>query len=78
MVHDAVWASAGMQGRGFLCLVCLEARLIAAGHGLLQLDDFIDAPCNAGVRFGYAMARRNAGIARRAVLEVKRRHLAKP
>ena len=65
MVHDTVWAKAGMQRRGFLCLSCLEKRLIAAGHGPLCLDDFINAPCNAGVHFGYALARREAGIAPR-------------
>jgi len=60
MVHDAIWANAGMSRRGFLCLSCLEKRLIAAGHGPLCLDDFIEAPCNAGIRFGYAMARKPA------------------
>lgn len=67
MVRDGIWANAGMQQRGFLCLGCLEKRLIAAGHGPLQLDDFIDAPCNAGIRFGYTLARREDGIRRDAV-----------
>lgn len=58
MVHDTVWANAGMQRRGFLCLNCLEARLLTAGHGRLKLDDFTSAPCNASLRFGYAVARR--------------------
>ena len=61
MVHDTVWANAGMQRRGFLCLNCLEARLLTAGHGRLKLDDFTNAPCNASLRFGYAMARREGG-----------------
>ena len=60
MVHAAVWAKAKMPSRGFLCLGCLETRLIAAGHGPLQLDDFTHAPCNAGLYFGYAMATRVA------------------
>lgn len=62
MVHDAVWAKAGMR-RGFLCLGCLEKRLVAAGHGPLQLDNFTRAPCNAGLFFGYAMATRVAATA---------------
>jgi len=77
MVHNAVWAKAGMQRRGFLCLGCLEKRLIAAGHCPLQLNDFINAPCNAGIRFGYALAKRDAGIVRRALLEMKRKVLRK-
>jgi hypothetical protein len=58
MVHDAVWAKAGMQRRGFLCLTCLEDRLIAGGQDQLTLTDFTNAPCNAALRFGHAMALR--------------------
>ena len=61
MVHDTVWAKAQMQHRGFLCLKCLDERLIAAGHGSLSLTDFTDAPCNAAIRFGYALAARVTG-----------------
>jgi hypothetical protein len=60
MVRDAVWVKAGMKPRGFLCLGCLEKRLVAAGHRPLQLDDFTHAPCNAGLFFGHAMATRSA------------------
>ena len=65
MVHDAVWANAGMQRRGFLCLSCLEDRLLAAGHGRLNLDDFTSAPCNASLCFGYALAARSNPAIRR-------------
>lgn len=61
MVHDTVWAKAGMPRRGFLCLKCLDERLIAAGHGSLSLTNFTDAPCNAALRFGYALAARVTG-----------------
>jgi hypothetical protein len=64
MVYDAVWAKAGMSPRGFLCLGCLEKRLVAAGHGPLQLYNFTNAPCNAGVYFGYAMASHAAAAMR--------------
>ena len=60
MVHAEVWAKAGMQRRGFLCLGCLETRLVVAGHGPLQLEDFTNAPCNASLYFGYGMATRAA------------------
>jgi hypothetical protein len=59
MVNDVVWANAGMPRRGFLCLSCLETRLVAAGHRPLQLDDFTHVPCNAGIYFGAALAARN-------------------
>jgi len=55
MVHDTVWANASMQRRGFLCLPCLETRLVAAGHRPLELDDFTHVPCNAGIFFGAAL-----------------------
>jgi hypothetical protein len=58
MVHDAVWTKVGMQRRGFLCLGCLDDRLVAEGHGQLKIADFTAAPCNAALRFGYAMALR--------------------
>ncbi len=58
MVHSAVWTKAGMPYRGFLCLQCLDERLVACGHGPLELADFTDAPCNAALRFGFVMARR--------------------
>lgn len=47
-----------MPRRGFLCLTCLDDRLVAAGHGHLKLADFTRAPCNAALRFGYAVALR--------------------
>lgn len=56
MVRAAIWQRAGMPRRGFLCLTCLDDRLVAAGHGHLKLADFTRAPCNAALRFGYAMA----------------------
>lgn len=58
MVHAAIWQRAGMPRRGFLCLTCLDDRLVAAGHGHLKLADFTRAPCNAALRFGYAVALR--------------------
>ena len=63
MVRDEVWAKAGMMGCGFLCLGCLETRLIAAGHGPLKVTDFTEVPCNAGVHFGYALALRDVAAA---------------
>jgi hypothetical protein len=60
MVNDAVWANAGMSRRGFLCLSCLETRLVAAGHGPLTLADFTAVPSNAALRFGYKLAQRKA------------------
>jgi len=60
MVHDEVWAKAGMAARGFLCLGCLDERLAAAGHRHLRLADFTKAPVNACLRFGYALAKREA------------------
>jgi hypothetical protein len=42
MVHDAVWAEAGMGPHGFLCISCLERRL---GRPLTGRD-LIDAGCN--------------------------------
>lgn len=62
MVRDAVWAAAGMD-RGFLCLSCLETRLIAAGYGPLRIADFTDVPGNAGLLFGYALALRTVAVA---------------
>jgi hypothetical protein len=62
MVRDAVWAAAGMD-RGFLCLSCLETRLIAAGYGQLTIADFTDVPGNAGLLFGYALALRTVAAA---------------
>ena len=58
MVHDAVWARSGMQRRGFLCLGCLDERLVAAGHAPLTLADFTHVPSNAALKFGYALALR--------------------
>lgn len=50
MVHDQVWADAGMKtgdenhsGRGFLCIGCLEKRLVRQ----LTPADFKDLPINA-------------------------------
>jgi hypothetical protein len=60
MVHDAVWARSGMQRRGFLCLGCLDERLLAAGHGPLTFSDFTAVPSNAALRFGYKLAQREA------------------
>jgi hypothetical protein len=43
MVHDDVWADAGMTpDGGMLCISCLEQRL----GGPLVPDDLIDAPVN--------------------------------
>jgi hypothetical protein len=43
MVHDDVWAQAGMDvASGFLCVRCLQRRL---GRPLTG-DDLIDAGCN--------------------------------
>lgn len=43
MVHDRVWAKAGMKPKGgYLCISCLETRL---GRRLRHAD-FTDAPCN--------------------------------
>ena len=43
MVHDAVWARAGMYSDGgFLCVGCLEKRL----GRTLRPSDFTDAPIN--------------------------------
>lgn len=56
MVHAAIWQRAGMPRRGFLCLTCLDDRLVAAGHGHLKLTDFTATPCNAALRFGYDLA----------------------
>jgi len=43
MVHDAVWARAGMYSNGgFLCIGCLEKRL----GRTLRPSDFTDAPIN--------------------------------
>jgi len=47
MVHDHLWAEAGMKPRrisGMLCVGCLEIRL---GREL-NSNDFIDAPINRG------------------------------
>lgn len=71
MVHAEVWAKAKMPQRGFLCLVCLEKRLIAAGHGPLQLNDFTRAPCNAGIVFGYAMAKRVTNATRKRGVDAR-------
>src|SRR5262245_51849772 len=46
MVFPEVWETAGMPYRGFLCLACLNKRLIASGRGPLTLGDFTLAPCN--------------------------------
>lgn len=43
MVTDQVWRSANPQGRGMLCIGCLESRL----RRLLTRDDFTDAPLNS-------------------------------
>jgi hypothetical protein len=59
MVTDTVWANAGMQRRGFLCLSCLETRLVTAGHEPLKLDDFKHVPCNAGIYFGASLVARS-------------------
>lgn len=42
MVHDEVWAAAGMDTRGHLCVGCLESRL----GRQLHRHDFVDAPVN--------------------------------
>ena len=47
-----------MQRRGFLCLGCLDERLVAAGHPALALADFTNVPSNAALKFGYALAMR--------------------
>lgn len=44
MVHDEVWAQAGMED-GFLHLACLEKRI---GRNL-EGDDFPDYPINEGI-----------------------------
>jgi hypothetical protein len=47
MVHDEVWAKAGMNPNGgMLCIGCLERRI---GRKLCR-DDFIDAPINKYAR----------------------------
>ena len=58
MVHSEIWQRAEMPLRGFLCLTCLESRLVARGHGKLTIADFTSAPCNAELRFGYDLALR--------------------
>jgi hypothetical protein len=50
MVRNEVWAAAGMS-HGVLHLRCLEKRL---GRDL-TLDDFMDSPANAAIRFGWRM-----------------------
>src|SRR5262245_22609735 len=43
MVHDDVWAAAGMSTfKGYLCVGCLQARL----DRVLTGDDLTDAGCN--------------------------------
>ncbi|URM90389.1 hypothetical protein LUW75_10730 [Streptomyces sp. MRC013] len=42
MVHDHVWAAAGMCPFGFLCIGCLEVRL---GRSL-NAADFLNVPLN--------------------------------
>ena len=42
MVKDAVWAAAGLEPRGLICLVCLADRL---GREL-RFGDFTPAPVN--------------------------------
>lgn len=45
LVHDDVWASAGLQPTdGFLCVECLEARL---GRKLTGADLRLDVPINS-------------------------------
>jgi hypothetical protein len=47
MVHNELWARAGMEPNGgFLCIGCLERRL---GRRLTP-DDFTDCPLNADQR----------------------------
>lgn len=66
MVRKSVWKKVGMRPSSFLCLSCLETRLIAAGHGSLRLNDFTHVPCNEGIFFGYNIAvadmRRKRGV----------------
>ena len=59
MVHAAVWALSGVS-RGFLCLECLDTRLVATGRGPLTLADFTAVPGNAALRFGYKLAQHAA------------------
>lgn len=54
MVHDAVWAAAGMKEKGHLCFGCLEVRL---GRPLV-IEDFTTYPINEGVRRGFELGRR--------------------
>ncbi|MET9876549.1 hypothetical protein ABZZ36_18270 [Actinacidiphila glaucinigra] len=56
MVHDEVWAAAGMCPFGFLCIGCIERRL---GRRLAAAD-FLDVPLNYAPGF-----RRSARLTRR-------------
>lgn len=51
MVHNALWAEAGMKpDGGMLCIGCLEDRL----GRTLTMNDFTDAPVNHGYAEGYS------------------------
>ena len=47
MVHDHIWAEAGMGKKGYLHLDCLEYRL----GRFLKFTDFPDIPVNRGILF---------------------------
>lgn len=58
MVHDAVWKSVVSSGTGHLHLSCLEQEL----GRKLTIDDFIDAPVNDVIRFGYGLTSRSTQV----------------